>query len=155
MKRAILSLGLVAGFSLQPSAFSNPALGAGACAIPGVGWVSCSVVAAAGTGAILVILANGRQVRIPRNAFNPSGNYQRHSVPQVRPGPRPMRIDDPDERSAEYSDYVWALDDADAQRKCRQMVRSFGGRNARVRKTNSWTNKAGKARYTCYWTGAA
>lgn len=154
MKRAIL-IGLISAFSLQPSAFSSPGVAASACAIPGVGWVSCSVVAVAGAGMLVVILANGRQLTIPRGAFNPHGNYQIHSYPQVRPGPRPMRIDDPEERTAEYSEYIWASDDGDAQRRCREMVRRFGGRNARAVRTNNWTNKAGKSRYTCYWTGAA
>lgn len=69
----------------------------------------------------------------------------------VAPGAHKM-LNDPEAREEPMSDYVWASDSAEADRLCRRMAERWGVRYDSVREANSWTNKAGKRRYTCYFT---
>ncbi len=59
-------------------------------------------------------------------------------------------IDDPDAHQEIVSDYIWATDDYDAQRKCQNMAQRWGNRYSHVQRANNWTNQAGKRRYTCF-----
>lgn len=60
-------------------------------------------------------------------------------------------IDDPEAQTETLGEYVWAEDDATAQRWCNRIAERRGGRNARVERANSWSNKAGQYRYSCYY----
>jgi hypothetical protein len=59
---------------------------------------------------------------------------------------------DPDARIETDSDYIWAFDDQDAAAKCRWMAEKRGGEYSHVKGGSGRANKAGKKRYTCFYT---
>lgn len=136
--RKILALTLSSSLLIQPSALqANPAVGA-MCAVPGAGWMSCTVLGAAGAGLIVVALASGQRLTLPRGAinFNPSGNYQRHRYPQVKPGPRPSRY--PSEMRASTKVQVFGVTSPD---RCHNVVKrlqrhGYKARLVRARRNN-------------------
>lgn len=61
-------------------------------------------------------------------------------------------LQDPDSREESTEDYVWAADEAQATALCERTAERNGWRLDRVKQSNSWTNAAGKKRFTCQWT---
>jgi hypothetical protein len=57
-------------------------------------------------------------------------------------------LEDPEEETQEYSDYIWGDSQAQAERKCKQQVENGGGTYVRVRRLGNST------KYECIWRGA-
>jgi len=61
-------------------------------------------------------------------------------------------MQDPEGQQTTISDYVWATDEAEAIRLCRNLAERWGNEYSHVQRANNWTNKAGKSRWTCFMT---
>lgn len=138
----IAALNLLAVTNLPPPSRANPAVAASAaCAVPGVGWVSCAVlgtVMVAGSVYLLVQLNSGEQMQLPRQNVRAA----RRGIPNVND--RPARAEIRGEESHGVTD----------PNQCYRMAERFrqAGRRVRLKRIDE-LNTNGVLKYVCVFQG--